>query len=284
MIRKTVIPGLALMLAGCASFLSWDPPPQRQSHNQASVPVRPARPVGRDEYVVKRSDTMYSIAFRHNLDYRKLAQWNGIGSDYLIHPGQVLRLKAPSRQSFTEGEIVSHPVADAQVSSSQPRPLPDQSIGRPEEQGLDRSEQPVAIAKAPPASQSTAAPAVSGPYRWQWPTDGVVVRGYDPAAGSKGLDFKGQLGQAVVAAAPGKVVYSGSALRGYGELVIIKHDDVRLSAYGYNRKRLVSEGQMVRGGEPIAELGLGPENLPILHFEIRERGQPVNPVTYLPAK
>ena len=123
-----------------------------------------------------------------------------------------------------------------------------------------------------------------GPYRWQWPTNGVVIRGYNPAAGAKGLDFEGKIGQPVYAAAPGKVVYSGSALKGYGELVIIKHDDLRLSAYGYNRKRLVSEGQMVQGGQAIAELGLGPENRPVLHFEIRERGQPVDPVPYLPAK
>ena len=123
-----------------------------------------------------------------------------------------------------------------------------------------------------------------GPYRWQWPTNGVVVRGYNPGAGSKGLDFTGSVGQSVVAAAPGKVVYSGSALKGYGELIIIKHDDLRLSAYGYNRTRLVNEGDMVRGGQPIAELGLGPENRPILHFEIRERGQPVDPVPYLPAR
>jgi lipoprotein NlpD len=112
----------------------------------------------------------------------------------------------------------------------------------------------------------------------------VVVRGFDPSGGSKGLDFAGSIGQNVVAAAPGKVVYSGAALKGYGELVIIKHDDLRLSAYGYNRSRLVEEGDMVRGGQKIAELGLGPENKPILHFEIRERGQPVNPATYLPAK
>jgi lipoprotein NlpD len=123
-----------------------------------------------------------------------------------------------------------------------------------------------------------------GPYRWQWPTNGTVVRGYNPGAGSKGLDFSGSVGQAVVAAAPGKVVYSGSALKGYGELIIVKHDDLHLSAYGYNRTRLVNEGDMVRGGQPIAELGLGPENRPILHFEIRERGQPVDPASYLPAK
>lgn len=109
------------------------------------------------------------------------------------------------------------------------------------------------------------------------------MRGFSPNKGWKGWDFSGKVGQTVVAAAPGKVVYSGSALKGYGELIIIKHDDVRLSAYGYNRKRLVAEGDMVKGGQPIAELGLGPENRPTLHFEIRERGKPVNPSVYLPA-
>ena len=286
-LARLVLLGASLLISGCASFFSWDPAPRREAHNQAAVQVRPDRPVGRNEYMVKRSDTVYSIAFRHNLDFRALARWNGIGSDYLIYPGQVLRLTPPAAPQYRQGEILSRPVTDVGVSeesSAQPRPLPDESTGRPQSLGLDEGAPPPTAAKPAPAPSRPSAPMPSGPYRWQWPTDGVVVRGYDPAGGSKGLDFRGELGQAVVAAAPGKVVYSGSALRGYGELVIIKHDDVRLSAYGYNRKRLVSEGQMVRAGDPIAELGLGPENQPILHFEIRERGQPVNPVRYLPAR
>ncbi len=102
--------------------------------------------------------------------------------------------------------------------------------------------------------------------------------------GNKGIDIAGKLGQAVVAAGPGKVVYSGSALKGYGEMVILKHDEQYLSAYGFNQRRLVKEGDVVAAGQPIAELGIGPEQKPELHFEIRDRGRPVDPSTLLPAR
>lgn len=121
-------------------------------------------------------------------------------------------------------------------------------------------------------------------FEWRWPLNGSVSRNYAPAAGNKGLDFTGVLGMPVLAAAPGKVVYSGNALKGYGELIIIKHDDTYLSAYAYNRRRLVKEGDVVTGGQPIAELGLGPQNKPLLHFEIRANGKPVNPLDYLPSQ
>lgn len=295
MIRIALTFALIGGLSACASALNWNPPPQREVHNQSAGLVVPERPVGAGEYMVRAGDTMYSIAFRHSLDFRELARWNGVGSSYRIQPGQVLKLGAPQRVALVEGEIVSHPEEVALASSARPVALPTESIGVPPVDGVAT---PIAYPPiAPPAvtPEIATAPAVSappppttnetgGPYRWQWPTDGVVVRGYNPGAGSKGLDFAGSIGQSVVAAAPGKVVYSGSALKGYGELIIIKHDDLRLSAYGYNRTRLVNEGQMVQGGQAIAELGLGPSNQPILHFEIRERGQPVDPVPYLPAK
>lgn len=306
MIRFALPLMLMTCLAGCANLLSWNPPPQREVHNQAAGAVVAERPVAAGEYMVRTGDTMYSIAFRNSVDFRELARWNGIGNDFLIRPGQVLRLGPPAKPALREGEIVSHPEEEsAPPPVARPIALPTESIGVPPVDGVNTPRPyapvnrptplpPVATLPSalppPPATPPVSAPPPpltsesGGPYRWQWPTDGVVVRGYNLASGSKGLDFAGSIGQAVVAAAPGKVVYSGSALKGYGELIIIKHDDLRLSAYGYNRTRLVSEGQMVRGGQPIAELGLGPENKPILHFEIRERGQPVDPVPYLPAK
>jgi lipoprotein NlpD len=109
-----------------------------------------------------------------------------------------------------------------------------------------------------------------------------VIKTYNMAAGSKGIDISGELGQPVQAVADGKVVYSGSALKGYGELIIVKHDDTYLSAYGHNRRRLAKEGDTVRAGQTIAELGVGPEQKPLLHFEIRENGKPVDPLGYLP--
>jgi lipoprotein NlpD len=134
---------------------------------------------------------------------------------------------------------------------------------------------PRAPVKLPP-------PEVVAKLSWRWPTAGEVAKPFGD--GAKGVDIGGNLGQPVVAAAPGKVVYSGGALKGYGELIIIKHDDVHLSAYGYNRRRLVGEGATVAAGQPIAELGIGPEQRPVLHFEIRRRGKPVDPGGYLPPR
>jgi lipoprotein NlpD len=117
-----------------------------------------------------------------------------------------------------------------------------------------------------------------------WPTRGQVIRAFSPDDGSKGVDISAPLGQVVVAAAAGTVVYSGSALKGYGELVIVKHGERYLSAYGYNRRRLVEEGQFVRQGQPVGELGMGPEQQPELHFEIRDEGRPIDPLSLLPGR
>ncbi|MGQ0502979.1 MAG: peptidoglycan DD-metalloendopeptidase family protein [Panacagrimonas sp.] len=311
-----------VLLSGCSNLVTWSPPPSRQASNQpASLPPPPPEPTGPGEYRVVAGDTVYSIAFRNSMDYRDLAKWNGVGADFLIRPGQVLKLEEPKPYTEKFGDSESIAAPDLQLPEKSARPValpiqkPDIAVipGEITPQSYRRITPPAAAKVAPqpvpatpsastpptavgaaPASPGTSAPAARpataasddspDAFRWHWPTNGIVVRGYNPGAGSKGLDFTGQVGQQVVAAAPGKVVYSGSALKGYGELIIIKHDDLRLSAYGYNRARLVNEGQMVAGGQPIAELGLGPENKPILHFEIRERGQPINPVPYLAAK
>jgi lipoprotein NlpD len=136
----------------------------------------------------------------------------------------------------------------------------------------------VAAANAPPSAGGDTDSSVPA---WLWPTQGDVVDRFDPDGGQKGVDIAGTVGQIVVASAPGKVVYSGSALKGYGELVIVKHNETYLSAYGYNRRRLVEEGQQVTAGQPIAELGTGPEQKAVLHFEIREKGRPIDPLPLL---
>lgn len=329
MTRAAWVVVLAAGTAGCANLYTWDPPAERRVYNQNTVQPPVERPLAGDEYAVRAGDTMYSIAFRHSLDYRELAQWNGIGADYLIRPGQVLKLSGPATSIATAPVAANGappatrpqplpagtPTPATAAPAGAPVPLPPPSaplpgaiIPPPGEMTATLPEAPAASALPGATSATPVAPAIpapaapapnapvtvaaippptaeaGGPYRWQWPVQGTVVRGFNPAAGSKGLDFAGEVGQAVFAAAPGKVVYSGSALKGYGELIIIKHDDLRLSAYGYNRTRLVKEGDMVRGGQQIAELGLGPESRPILHFEIRERGQPVNPLPYLPPR
>ncbi|MDR3418969.1 MAG: peptidoglycan DD-metalloendopeptidase family protein [Nevskia sp.] len=232
--------------------------------------TRTAAGSGLGDYRVQRGDTLYSIAFRHQLDYHDIANWNGIGRDYAIYPGQILHLHPAG------GDSRLQPVA-----SARPAPVPAASVP-------EAPTTAVAVAAPRPAPQAGADPPdLPGPGfdsgRWEWPTRGKVARGFE-ADSSKGLDIAGDYGQIVVAAAGGKVVYSGSALKGYGELVIIKHDEQYLSAYGYNRRRLVEEGQQVVAGEPIAELGMGPEQKPLLHFEIRDKGRPVDPLPLLPKR
>lgn len=283
---------VCLALSGCANLVSWEgDEPERVVHVPAPEPL-PERPVGPEDHWVRKGDTVYSISFRNQLDYREVAKWNGLGSDYLIRPGQVLRLTpAPP---IRNGEIESRPV-ELEVAGRPtplaiaPRPVPVPAnpppaapTGAPT--GAPIAQQGVAASALAAASVPRSSLDGGGRNGWQWPTDGVVFRGYAPDQGSKGLDFTGEVGQPVYAAAAGKVVYSGGALKGYGELIIIKHDDLRLSAYGYNQSRLVSEGDLVAAGQRIAMMGLGPESKPALHFEVRERGKPVNPVSFLPIR
>ncbi|MDE2148884.1 MAG: peptidoglycan DD-metalloendopeptidase family protein [Gammaproteobacteria bacterium] len=231
--------GALLALSGCSGSPSRSAP-------------RGAGPDRGGYAIVQRGDTLYSIAFRNNLDYHDVAAWNHIGRDYTIYPGQRLRLTPP------RGAAVATSAAAGGRRSTTPPP----AAGH-------RS--PVLVAAGEPKT-------------WRWPTNGRVVRGFDPNGGSKGIDIGGEVGQTVVAAADGKVVYSGSALKGYGELIIVKHSEHFLSAYGYNRRRLVEEGQWVRAGQPIAELGEGPERKPELHFEIRDNGVPMDPQKLLPPR
>lgn len=254
---------LALLLQSCAGLLTWDSSGPEQTVHQAPAAAEPVpeRKLEANDHLVRAGDTLYSIAFRNQLDYREVARWNGIGSDYLIYPGQVIRLSPPP--PTVTGDIASRPV---EVEPSvKPRPI------------TADAPRPDGVKVAPPV-------VAGGRGGWVWPTEGVVVKGFEPENGSKGLDFTGKVGQPVVAAAAGTVVYSGNALKGYGELVIIKHDDLRLTAYGHNSTRLVKENDTVTAGQQIALMGMGPENRPLLHFEIRERGKPVNPVPFLPIK
>lgn len=205
-------------------------------------------------YTVDRGDTLYSIAWHYGLDYHTVAVWNGIKPPYTIYPGQRLRLYPPHG-----GQAV------ASAQPSQP------SHATAAEDG--------GSAAAPPAP----APENDGDIQWRWPSQGKP----DSTFGGKGIAGKGividgKLGEPVVAAAGGTVVYSGSALVGYGRLIIIKHNDAWLSAYGHNQRLLVHEGDTVKAGQKIATMGIGPDDKPALYFEIRHDGNPVDPLHYLP--
>jgi lipoprotein NlpD len=195
-------------------------------------------PERRDTYTVKRGDTLYTIAWRHKLDWQDLARWNAIGRDYVIHPGQVLKLY-PAR-----GRAPSAPS---------------------------------------PARQTTRASAPSAvPVQWQWPVNGGTATLTSRPNGGQGLTVSGQLGEEIHAAAAGRVVYTGSGLLGYGQLVILKHNETYLSAYGHTQSVAVHEGEVVAAGQRIATMGPGPQGEAMLYFEIRINGTPGNPLSFLP--
>ena len=284
--RLAVLITLAALLSACSGSEVHE-----HSASRSRSAAAPRAVAGPGEYTVQRGDTLYSIAFRNQVDYHDLASWNNIGRGYAIYPGRVLQLTPPGSMVLPEP---SRTVESAGPGGGRPAPTVQQGSARaaptvPPLPPNTAVPPPIARAETPsnPSSGSIAAD-VRGPGfdagRWEWPTRGKVVRGFTADGSSKGIDITGDTGQIVVASAGGKVVYSGSALKGYGELVIIKHDEQYLTAYGYNRRRLVEEGQQVLAGQPIAELGLGPEQRPLLHFEIRDRGKPIDPLPLLPRR
>ena len=241
---------VALLIASCASSHVVRGP--SRTTRSSPPPVRVSTPRYGATAVVQRGDTIYHIATVNGLTALDLALWNGVPPPYTIHPGQRLRLypgAAPVARSTTP---------PGSTSSSKP-----------------------SIPSSPPVASTPS----NAPFSWRWPTDGSLVESYasgDPTR--QGIDIAGSAGQPVRAAADGVVVYSGSGLVGYGELIIVKHNDQWLSAYGHNRARLVNEGQLVKAGQQIAEMGHSGAARDMLHFEIRYNGKPVDPQAYLPKK
>ncbi len=242
---------------------------------QLGVPVsssqrnnsRPAPLSNPGSYRVQRGDTLYSISWRYGLDYREVARWNGVNERFEIYPGQVLNL--------------------AISSSSNTRPTPP--VASPATTTQSRSQPTSSTQSVSSASQSSAsAPStvtVAGQPAWRWPADGQIIRRFSAVeGGSKGIDIAGKTGDSVIAAADGRVVYAGSGLLGYGNLVIINHNRQFLSAYAHNSRILVSENDMVKSGTKIAEMGQTGTDRVQLHFEIRRDGRPVDPLTYLPKR
>jgi lipoprotein NlpD len=232
-----------------------------------------------DRYLVVRGDTLIAIAWRYGLDYREIADWNRLKSPNLIYAGQSLWLRPPpskpdqlvarnvqtDKTKFNAKSFAKPPHTLEPLSASLP---PNKAVVNRVPRRIDRT------VDMQDASETT----------WRWPTEGTVVQGYDPEMpGGKGIQIGGALGQPVWAALPGQVVYSGSGLPGYGRLIIVKHSDNLLSAYGYLGKIFVKEGDNVILGQSIAELGASNENRPVLHFEIRRNGKPVNPLDFLPS-
>jgi lipoprotein NlpD len=222
---------LVLLITGCAGL-----PP---IYNSAGT------------YVVRKGDTLYSIAFRYGLDYKSLARINGIRPPYVIYTSQAIRLRGSAKM----------PSKDSGPVATKPASKPTQKVSK--------------------TPQAPSAP-VAG---WRWPVTGEIISRFSLVQPvNKGVDIAGRKGDPVRAAADGVVVYAGGNLRGYGQLVIVKHNDNLLSAYGNNEKLLVKEGEKVKAGKSIAQVGITAANVEMLHFEIRRDGKPVDPLKYLPTR
>jgi lipoprotein NlpD len=229
--------------------------------------------------VVRPQDTLYGIAWRHNLDYRELAKWNNIGGDYKLTVGQVLVLKpGGGRRGPPPRAAAAKPLGGATSGAAKEGAATGAAAASGAATGAAAAGG-ARVGGAASGGVNTSEPAVVG-GNWVWPTNRVSAPRPVPGGGILVL---GQLGQDVRAAAAGRVVYTGNGLRGYGNLVIIKHGDSLLSSYAHNRELLVHEGQDVSAGQVIAHMGTGPHQISALYFEIRVNGKPVDPLRYLSA-
>lgn len=215
-------------------------------------------------HTVARGDTLYSIAWTHNIDYRRLALVNNLSAPYTIYPGQQLNL------------------SDSGVSESAISALPEIPASPAGELATTTGQRPQAAIDAR-RTGSVNTRQVEG-VNWQWPADGRMLRMFSESGSNRGVDIAGIQGQAVYAAADGDVVYAGSGIQGAGNLVILRHSARHLSAYMYNRDMVVGEGDRVRAGDKIAEMGSGPSGRDMLHFEVRVDGKPTDPVRFLPSR
>jgi lipoprotein NlpD len=239
--------------------------------NSNHAPVTDLSEGAGSEYVVRPNDTLYAIAWRYGFDYRQLAKTNNIGPPYKIIVGQKLLLKSP-------GQVTS-------ASKSNRKSTQKNSANSRYTQNKTASKSQTQAIKVTEDSRDT--PIAMKPFsgRWQWPANGPVVTRYTTAGTPhKGIDIGGKLGESVYAAAAGEVVYAGNGLVGYGNLLILRHDDEYLSAYGHNSKLLIREGDVVTAGQRIAEMGDSGTDSVKLHFEIRYDGKPVNPLGLLPQR
>jgi len=275
---------VALVAAGCAA--PKRPPRPAPVVDRTPTTAVPAPLPGSENagkpgyYTVRTGDTLYRIGLEQGQSWRDIAAWNGIANPNVIEVGQVLRVvppepvatataPAPAAAPAAAGPVTTQPVAGASV---QARPL-DSTSSAPA---------PAATAAAKPTAPSASAPAAADDrIALIWPANGPVLYHFDETR-SKGVGIGGRAGEPVLAAADGRVVYAGSDLRGYGNLVILKHNNTFLTAYAHNQALLVREDQAVRQGQKIAEMGSSDADRVKLHFEVRRQGKPVDPMSLLP--
>jgi lipoprotein NlpD len=249
---------LLLLLAGCSAGTQYAPVEDRKN---GSAPVS-------NRYVVSAGETLYSIAWRFGKDIKELARANKIPSPYTIYSGQQLVLSWPANSTQQQ------PSSSLQQTTSPQTTSATKSTVRP----VQKSSSKIVV-------NNKTVPKKGYPFRWQWPAKGALMRVFSlNGAVHKGIDLKGNMGEPVHAANSGKVVYAGSGLVGYGNLLIIKHNDRYLSAYGHNSILRVTEGEQVKVGQHIADIGNTGAKEVKLHFEIRRDGKPVDPLKLLPGR
>jgi lipoprotein NlpD len=291
------------LLAGCNSLTRQAPVVERTSAAERPRPIQaPAKaeePKADEKgmYTVRRGDTLLRIALDHGQNYRDLVTWNNLRDPDDIKVGQTLRVAAErgERTANIQTQPVPIPPAATPPRKTAPRadkqPYNDAGVASAPKESGARAD--AVVPSAAPAVVSAPAPAVvaSSPaavndddkLSWMWPSDGRIVATFDEGR-NKGIDIAGKPGQQVVAAGAGKVMYAGSGIRGYGNLVIVKHNNSLLSAYAHNRKIVVKEGDNVAKGQVIAEMGDSDADSVKLHFEIRQQGKPVDPSRFLPGR
>jgi len=250
MMKQFIFVFILFLLAGCSSKQNYAPV---RSYQRDLIP-------GEKYYIVQKGDTLYSIGFRSDLGYQNLSIWNKIPAPYKLNIGQRLKLFKNNKTGSNSHKKIKEKRYTSQKKSHKLKKKRNRS-----QKNLENSTANKKVLK----------------LFWQWPIKKKILKTFSQT-GNKGIDISGKLGQKVRTASAGKVVYSGSALKGYGNLLIIKHNDLYLSAYANNRRLFVKEGQWVKKGHIIAEVGLVGGKKASLHFEIRKNGKPVNPLKYLP--
>jgi len=225
---------------------------------------------GSKVHVVQKSETLFSLAWRYGWDYKSLASANSIAAPYIIHPGQKLQVGQPKSTFSKSAASKSKRLTNAS------KPVPSNLASA--RKSTQKTPKPIVNSRKAPNNWGK-----GDSPKWSWPAKGKLIAKFSAKSpANKGIDIAGRLGESVTAAAAGSVVYAGSGLLGYGNLVIIKHNEQYLSAYAHNKRLLVKESQKVKAGQSIAELGSSGTDKVKLHFEIRRQGKPVDPMLYLP--
>lgn len=281
-VQRGVLSLLAVVvLAACQPVKQ--PAPIEELPQPADIKIR--------QHTVGKGDTLYSIAWRNGMDYHELASINNISAPYTIYPNQIIQLEhadAARRAAYNpqNDNVTVTAIADERLEVAPVSPAAGVSAYPSVASSPTVSAVTPSVEHTPqPVSQPVVMNRATSSSGWMWPVQGRVIRSFsssDPMR--KGIDIDGKLGDAVLAAKKGSVVYAGAGLSGYGQLIIVKHDEQYLSAYAHNSKLLVQEGDSVQAGQKIAEVGSSGTDTNKLHFEIRKDGKPVDPATYLPRR